>query len=277
MELYDLNVAKVMDFMKESGYGASSKSLHKLCYKAFRDYLVETHLTYSQEVAAKWLESNKDIWIYRNYTGYRHCLEQLGDIYESGNVLPDHMGPQKPNYSLLCKRLRCEVDEYLDYALSQGISSSDIPRRRIACARFMVYLQCKGLTSIAQINYSLLLSFHEDDYHKSFKSKDVYEDLIRAMLRYFVSIGKCKIGHSLVLSKLLIHQVIKDSSFISGVTDSRTINGKNDDLWNGIGKFLACLREERYGITVIKSSKHTLTLLYIFLDMHGISLLFVLT
>ena len=57
------------------------------------------------------------------------------------------------------------------------------------------------------------------------------------------------------------------------------LNGRADTdqkylsvTWNIILEFLTKMTDARYGKTVLKSSKHILTLLYIFLDMHQICL-----
>lgn len=73
----------------------------------------------------------------------------------------------------------------------------------------MFYLQEKGLTSIEQLDYDTLLAFHEEDYHRSSKSKDVYEDLNRSFLRYHASAGHCAYGLELTLNKMLIHKIIR--------------------------------------------------------------------
>lgn len=88
-------------------------------------------------------------------------------------------------------------------------------RYRISCARFLLYLQGKGVGSIKSLDYELLLKFHEEDYHVFPKPKD---------------------AHPLA--------------------------------WDDVLRFLSGMEDARYGNTVLKSSKHILALLYIFLDMH---------
>lgn len=132
----------------------------------------------------------------------------------------------------------------------------------------MTYLQKHNIESISQISYQVIISFYKEDYHRSYKSKDIYNNLIRAMLSYFSFIGKCRIGHTLVLNKLIIHQVICNNDFIPS---DYIRNSSKFNLWPKIKLFIDKLKEIGYGNTVIKTTKHTLTLLYIFLDMHDLN------
>ena len=142
-------------------------------------------------------------------------------------------------------------------------------RYRIACARFLLYLQSKGLGNVSELNYDILLQFHKEDHHSSYKTKDVYEGLIRKFLRYLAEKDICSHGLALALNKLMIHQIIKLSDEELRKSSGKTYPPVTDDLIDG---FLTGMAEARYGKTVLKSSRHILTLLYVFLDMHHASL-----
>ena len=259
MEQYDMNVNLVMEFLKSNGYSSSVVSLHRLCYKEFRKCLDETGIPYSSSQAQLWLESNKHKWSYRNYTSRRHCLYQLEDIYQSGAISPDHLGPHASAYSALIPELRREVDGFIEN--DRNAAADD--RYRISCSRFLFFLQKHGVTNISQLDYDLLIRFHSDDYHRSSRSKDVYEGQIRVFLRYCSSKGLCSAGFSLALNKLLIHQIIcfKDTAFPMDDTKQCMVT------LNDIEIFLDLLRDIKYGPSVMKYSRHILSLLYIFLDL----------
>ena len=239
-------------------------SLHRLCYKALRKHLTEEKILYSSDAAYRWIDDNKACWTYRQYTGWKHYVDQLEDVYTNGLILPEHLGARRSAYCLLSETLKAELDDFLN----NGLVTPDDDRYRIACARFLLYLQNKGLQSISQLDYSGLLNFHKDDYHKSSISKDVYEDLIRVFLRYSSDQGKCSLGVSLALNKLLIHQIVEiPDAELSGTppTVLPVIS------WSIIERFLQEMANARYRNTVLKSTKHILTLYYIFLDMHSFS------
>lgn len=260
MEQYKSNVAAVMEFLKSEGFSASTISLHKRCYQELEEFLIATNQRYSCYTASQWIERNQAAWDYRKYTGYRHCIRQLEDVWHDGRIFSDHLYFRKPPYDLLASGFKGLLKSFLsdcDYGADD--------RYRISCARFLLYLQGKGVGSIKDLDYELLLKFHEEDYHVSQKSKDVYEDLIRVFLRYLASNSKCPFGLSVALNKLLIPQIIR-------VPDEEMENYPVSDAhplaWDDVLRFLSGMKDARYGNTVLKSSKHILTLLYIFLDMH---------
>lgn len=205
MEQYDKNVTAILEFLVAKNFSVSEISLHRLCYKALRKHLTGEKIFYSSDAAYRWIDDNKACWNYRQHTGWKHCVDQLEDVYTKGHISPDHLGVRESAYCRLSETLKTELDDFLD----NGLVNPDDGRYRISCARFLLYLQNKGLQSISQLDYSGLLSFHKDDYHKSSISKVVYEDLIRGFLRYSSDHGKCSLGFSLALNKLLIHQIVE--------------------------------------------------------------------
>lgn len=260
MEQYKSNVAAVMDFLKSEGFSASTISLHKRCYQELEEFLIATNHPYSYSIASRWMERNQASWDYRKYTGYKHCIQQLEDVWHDGRISPDHLCFRKPPYDLLASGFKGLLDSFLSDC---DFGTDD--RYRISCARFLLYLQGRGVGSIKNLDYELLLKFHEEDYHVSQKSKDVYENLIRVFLRHLASDSKCPFGLSLALNKLLIPQIIRipdEEMEHYPVLDSHPL------AWEDVLRFLSGMEDARYGNTVLKSSKHILTLLYIFLDMH---------
>lgn len=102
------------------------------------------------------------------------------------------------------KRNIAQLQEELDDFINNDQHVYGDGRYRISCSRFLYYLQKRAITSISQLNYELLLDFHADDYHRSSKSKDVYEDQIRVFLRYCSSKGLCSDGLAIALNKLMM-------------------------------------------------------------------------
>ncbi len=264
MDQYDIHVNLVMEFLKTNGYSASVISAHRICYKELRRYLASTHTSYTLSESLAWLENNQNAWTYRMYTSRRLCIYQLEDVYISGTVSPDHLGPHASAYTMLIPELQEELDDFINN--DQHVYGDG--RYRISCSRFLYYLQKRAITSISQLNYELLLDFHADDYHRSSKSKDVYEDQIHVFLRYCSSKGLCSDGLAIALNKLMIPQIVSlnDNSIITGTENQQKIT------LSEIDRFLESLSTKKYGLSVMKYSRHILSLLYIFLDMHHLGI-----
>lgn len=114
MNQCDSNVQKVMLFLSENDYSYSVKRMHEVCYQSFIEYLSENNRIYSPGNARLWLECNKELWNKWRYTGYRHCIDQLEDVFSVGTVKWEHTGPHGSDYNLLAPNLRQELDQYLD-------------------------------------------------------------------------------------------------------------------------------------------------------------------
>lgn len=258
MERYEMNVAIVMDFLSNHSYSASVISGHRICYRELRDYLTGSNKPFSFDVACEWLDGNQDHWNYRKYTSFKHCINQLCDVYSMGTISKEHLGPQGSAYSLLSS----EYKQLLaSFQASNMLYLDD--RYRVSCSRFLLYLQNNGVTSINQLSYEMLLQFHNQDFHRSCKSKDVYEDLIRALLRF------CSIGLSFALSKLLVHQIVTLDDIDPEIVDAD--NGVTI-TYDSVLEFYERMNNARYSKTVLTNTKHTLNLMYIFLDMHQLKL-----
>ncbi len=264
MEQFETSVSTVMIFLKEENFSASVISQHRLCYQALSGYLTNNMIEYSSDVGYQWIEMHRYCWNYRKYTGYKHCIDQLNDVFLTGKVSPNHLSPRCSAYSLLS----VEYKSLLDRFISDTNCTDD--RYRIACSRFLLYMQNNNTSNISELTYEAVISFHKDDYHRVQKSQDTYEYLVRVFLKYLAAINLCDIGLSLALNKLLINKII-----IVPIKEVLCFEGTGDAFemtWNQVSSFIAELKNARYGKTVINSSEHILTLLYIFLQMHQVQL-----
>ena len=167
-----------MGYLKAEKFSASVISEHRLCYKDLAAYLSASGQSYSPDIAYQWFEEHKSSWVYHKYAGCRHCIDQLEDIRKFGCISQDHLSYRKPAYEQLNPYFRSILDTF---TVSNSISDKRYQR---AGARFLLYLQDKGIGNVTELSYKILLQFHQEDHHRSWKSKDVYEDLIREFLRY---------------------------------------------------------------------------------------------
>lgn len=260
MKQLENSVAVVLKFLEDEGFSTSVIYAHRNFYEELCTYLRQSGKSYSPDIAYQWIEENRISWSHRKYTNAKHCVDQLEDIRNDGIISLDHLSCRKPAYGELNKSFKSVLDE-----LTETYYASD-DRYRLAGARFFLYLQGKGLSCPSELNYDVLLAFHEEDYHSSWRSKDVYEDLIRNLLRHLADCGLCSPGLSLALSKLLIHKIIKLSD-----EEVCKCSGKEYPpiTQSSIDSFLEGIAKARYSKTIRNSSRHILTLLYIFLDMHN--------
>ena len=264
MKQFETSVNTVMSFLKEENFSASVISLHRLCYQSIGEYLSCNMLQYAPNIGYQWIEMHHDCWNYRKYTGYKHCIDQLNDVFLTGKVSIEHLAPRHSSYNLLSSNYKVILDTFI----SDTNCTDD--RYRIACSRFLYYLQNNNIHNISELTYEAVMRFHYEDYHRVQKSKDTYENLVRVFLRYLASINLCDIGLSLALNKLLINKIILIPP--EALQEFKCNENTFEVSWVRIRNFVSELKNSRYGKTVINSSEHILTLLYIFLQMHQVKL-----
>ena len=274
MEQYENNVSEVLAFLDENDYSDSVKRLHQRCYEDFASFLQVDGLPEPMSVVDLWLQSNKPIWNERTYSGYKYCMVQLQDIYEAGYIKPDHICHQKPPYEKLSSVFQELINTYLEKSIRlNSISEAGLNQARIACARFLCHVTACGITDISAVSYDTVISFYYSDHHRSKRAKGRCMEEVRFFLAYLNEHGwLCKKGLSVVLSCLLIDQVTKIEA-VSGMIGKKISPQTDfpaDEFYESIRQFADCLRSHHYSYTIIKNSRHTLTLLFIFLDMHGI-------
>lgn len=275
MDQFDSNVQKVMDFLTERDYSSSHKSLHKVCYRQFQAYLLANQKAYSYEEGISWVEMNTPYWTDRVVKGYKHCLLHLHDVYTHGDVMPEHLHPQHSYYPQLCGPLKMSLDEYI-HSIQPDYEEKYISSITVGCARFLLFLQKRKITCIENISYEDVIAFHIEDIHQSQKAKDRSECDIRRMLRYFSCTKQLSAGYSVILNKQFLHQVIKLSDLPESTRERiQELRGESMDFpaseFRDAADGFQCLLEGcRYSSTIRKCSMHVLTLLFLFLDMHGL-------
>ena len=136
MKQFEANVTTVMKFLEDESFSTSVISEHRLCYKKLHIYLEASGKCYTPEIAYQCIEDNKASWNHWHYTGYRHCIDQLEDVRLTGSISLNHLSYRKSAYSQLNPVFRSVLDIFIrDYHENDD-------RYRIACARFLLYLQC---------------------------------------------------------------------------------------------------------------------------------------
>lgn len=265
MEQFDKNVSRLINYLEHEKFSYSVIYNHKECYGEFRKYIYERNLLYSSVTVDEWINENSDSWNYRRVTSWNLFMKQLEDFYNLGYIHLDHLGPRASAYALLSEEFKKTLDDFI----LNNHPKTDDDRYRISCSRFLLYLQNNGLQSLSQLTCELLVRFHEEDYHKSHRSKDAYEELIRVMLRYFAQDNVIPLACALTLNKLLIPQIIVINEYELRLFNS--IDG-HKITWQLIEQFICELQNLKYSNTNIKASKNILTLLYIFLEMHHLLL-----
>lgn len=276
MNQYDSNVQVVMDFITEQSYSKSAVSIHRVCYSQFRQFLDDNNCEYSYEKGIEWQRQNETSWPKWRIKCNRICIKQLDDVYQKGK--PDRYHPYvyPTNISQLNKTLQDELNEFLnsDYCLTKA--ESYLLTIKMECSDFLLYLQKHGRKSICEITYDDVIKYCLQDTSRSYKTVDRYIGQIRGLLKFYAVQRRINIGLSVAMNKLLIPQIIIFDNLPQGdrekliLLKSESLEISFEGMWDVINTFLLILEQHNYSNTIKRCAKHTLSLLFIFLDMNDL-------
>ena len=269
MKYYDQNVAIVMDFLENHNYGSTSVCQHKRCYKLLKTYLEQNHLHFSDQHCDSWYFGFRESLPVQStsYMSMHLALKRLQDVYDTGIIRDIHITLSKPPYQLLDTDLKAELDDFIHFKKSQGYPDSYTNVIRSTGSRFMLFLMDRNVKSIKICSYYDIFDFFDRKSQTDNALKDRCDCIASEILGYYAKDTPKLFGMSLALNKTFMDQIIKDFSFMNPSSNDRDIV-PIDNLWDVIEGFLLEMKSTRYSDTVLKSSRHTLVLLYIFRNMY---------
>ena len=114
MNHFDQSVERVVTFLREQKYTASTVCTHKKCYSELRTHLCKTGLYYSFEIALDWIKQGSECWGRRKSANYRHFIVHLDDMDRLGGIAANHLSYHFPPFTRLSETLAKELGMFLD-------------------------------------------------------------------------------------------------------------------------------------------------------------------
>lgn len=279
MDRYDSNVQMVMDFLVEQGYNKSAVSIHRVCYRNFRKFLQVNGCEYSYDNGLEWQKQNETSWPKWRIKCNRICVKQLDDVYQKGVPDKHHPYVYPTNIRQLNEKLKAELYEYLDSDYCPTSAETYLATIQMECSDFLLHLQKCGKNSIFEITYDDIINYYFQDTSRSFKTVDRYVCQVRGLLGFYAVQGQIKTGFSVAMNKLLIPQIIRFECLAQGdrvklsLLKTESHEFTTEEMWVAVNGFLILLEQHHYSNTIRRCAKHTLSLLFIFLDMNDLGYL----
>lgn len=271
MNQFDQSVERVVTFLWEQKYTASTVYAHKKCYSELRTHLTETGLGYSFEAALDWIKQGSECWGRRKSASYSHFIVHMDDMDRIGRVPANHLSYHFPPFMRLSRTLAKELGMFLDSIETENMR--EIMRTR--CSTFLLFLQERGISSVMETTYDHISQFLDEDTHKTRKSKDLFECAARRLLVFY----HCELGISIGLSYACNKQMAPHILPPAEMSDSaieEVARLRSNSLGFPLAKYhdvmdsyVDCLKKHLYSKIVIKQAKRTCKLLYLFFDMHS--------
>jgi site-specific recombinase XerD len=271
MNQFDQSVERVVSFLREQKYTASTVCAHKKCYSELRTHLTEAGIGYSFETALDWIKQENERWSRRKSANYRHFIVHLDDMDRLGGIPAYHLSYHFPPFTMLSGTLAKELGMFLDSIETENMREN----MRMRCSNFLLFLQERGVSSVAETTYSHIRQFLDEDTHKTRKSKDVFECAARRLLAFHHRELGISIGLSYACNKQMSPHIQPPAKMpenaIEEVTRlrSKSLGFPLAKYHDAIDGYVDCLKKHLYSKNIRKHAKRTCRLLYLFFDMHG--------
>lgn len=100
MNQFDQSVERVVAFLREQKYTASTLCAHRKCYSELRTHLTEAGLGYSFETALDWIKQESEHWGRRKSANYKHFIVHLDDMDRLGGIPAYHLSHHFPPFTM---------------------------------------------------------------------------------------------------------------------------------------------------------------------------------
>ena len=270
----DAAVEVVKTHLETDQYSYSITRCHLRCYQLLKTHLDGKGKTYSKHVAMEWIESIAPELCKTTASTYRRALEKLDTAYHHKKVDSTKAQYEARQYYLnLVPWYKTHLDDFI-VNMSGEYDRPYLQTIRNAVARFLSYLNNRGVTKPEDISHEMVAAFYRDDEHDSYKSKDVYNNCVRKFLRYLSARGIIAASISLALDKFVLPRLVYIDELTGSAQESFNNSG-NPTLsaeafrekaieMNGI------VEQHRYSKTMRKAFRKVWKELYVFFEANSL-------
>ena len=201
MKIFENVTRQVRSYLSENHYCHSLIKANERCFCKLEAYLKEEGVDYSPKIAEKWVEDFRYNASSTDNPHWKMALVRLKDIYEHGEILPEHDTRHLMSYTILCDCLRNSLDSYLE-SLKGRLSEETIDGHKHPCARFLIYIQRNGIYAITDITFETICQFYQTDMHRGHFEKSHTNAAVSSMMKYFWSEGLVPYGFTIIIHYL---------------------------------------------------------------------------
>ena len=178
-----------METIKKYQYGPSNMLLNEKCYTRLKSHFVSAGITsFDLKEALNWCLS-----ICKKDSGrYRLAVLRLRDVYENGRVLSTHLEV----YGNLSQEFSGLVDQYISSLSSHNYSDAYLDRIKERCSLFFRYAEINGISSMDEIEFSLLEQYHQFITESDGSYRD-YEFALIPLFKFWAEQDIGRIGYGL--------------------------------------------------------------------------------
>ncbi len=274
MEKYKKMIEKILYFLDKNHYSQAVVNGSISCFNSLEEHLLEAQKPYTPEEGYEWFRSIK-MTLSKTYLNfYKTALTKLQDVYETGYIRPIHNPKALKSYTMLNKTLKNLLDNYI-LELHKTLSLATADNHKYMCARFLIFVQKRGVENISDISFELMCCFYEEDIHSGKWGKGMENGSVSAMMEYFYKKVKVSYGLTIILHYLslgrgcfwndvddIVHETIKRMQKSEAVVSVEDLH-----KYQLISKKIHI--ENEYSKAIRSVNNRALDFLILFLDMNG--------
>ncbi|MCD8018945.1 MAG: tyrosine-type recombinase/integrase [Clostridiales bacterium] len=271
---FNQHAQTVMEHITDLGRSDETKRAYELCFDMLGKHLLETEMDFSIEEAFKWLDSISGQLSQVNIGLFKAAINKLNDLYFYGEIRTGHYDRSKTLAGKLCDEFQLVHRELIIYL--SGKAEATIKRHSCESAGILLRFQSRGVFSVADVSYGVLLEEFSFSDEKSYYVRSVHHGNLRLLLQFLYEKTLVPYGYTL---------------FVDGMTM------RKDYFWNSVApEHMASLRaslcdekamgldefrimqdslyqehlQEDYSKTALTGVRRISNLFYLFMDMNDL-------
>ena len=269
MITFQRNFQIVLSYLEKYDEKPDSIRLHQACYSQIGVFLKERSILYSHENALEWLREQSGPKALMGT--FATAVARINDVYQSGHVRFQHRVRKQ-----LCPAFESIIEEYLK-DVSEQYSKKHLPNIRTRCRFLLFFMEMeRGRCTIESISYYDILAFCREALSDLCKADScMYKASAMEFLSWLAARGRCTRGFSLLLFKNRATKVLTlenmPSESAKSVLELKEPSFRDfppKEFYEATVDFCNDLEGFGYAQTMMVTSRTTLDLLFVFLDMN---------
>ena len=172
----------VMDYMTAQNRSSYTQKAYQRCFYSLRIYLEEKGVVYSQEEAAVWLSSESTQVSKTDFSLFIAAVNKLNDLYLYGEIRKGHYNPLKTIAGKLCPEYKLIHSQLLAHI--SNLAEDTVSAHSWQCASILLRFQNKGIHSVTEISYGILIDEFNSSAMKTYYAKSAHHANLKLLLQF---------------------------------------------------------------------------------------------
>ncbi len=264
----------VMDYLTTQNRGSYTQKAYQRCFCSLSIYLEEKEVVYSQEEAAVWLSSVSTQVSKTDFSLFSAAVNKLNDLYLYGEIRKGHYNPLNTIAGKLCPEYKSIHNQLLKYI--SNLAEDTVSAHSWQCASILLRFQNKGIRSVTEISYGILLEEFNISATKSCYAKSAHHTNLKLLLQFLHEKKFVPYGFTLFVDAM----TLRSGNYWNMMSEEqiRKLRSSQNTVGASLGVFLK-MREtvnrehchENYSHTTRNGIIRITNLFYLFMDMNQLN------